>query len=145
MLRVINGQKSFCRRSEDIKLFLLQCGHYSLLIGPDVESESGTPSRNRLRTNLNSRGKLWEETTSRSSIFHQSVCLAVPKRVVCWRVEKCGGRVLDWGASGAILQKGRIVEFLKEMELPEEELQLAKDNLIGLTSGTEYALFAWEG
>ena len=58
---------------------------------------------------------------------------------------KYGGRVLDWGASGAILNKKRIVEFLNEMGLSETERKLAMSNLVGLANGTEYLLFAWEG
>jgi hypothetical protein len=55
---------------------------------------------------------------------------------------KYGGRVLDWGASGAILTKDRILGFLNEM--PEAERTAAVTMLDTLTDGTEYVLFAWE-
>jgi hypothetical protein len=53
--------------------------------------------------------------------------------------------MLDWGASGAILRKDRILEFLNEMDLSERELEPAENSLKELTDGSEYVLFAWEG
>jgi hypothetical protein len=50
---------------------------------------------------------------------------------------KYGGRVVDRGASGAILTKNRILEFLSEIPLLERKHKLAVSSLETLTHGTE--------
>jgi hypothetical protein len=57
---------------------------------------------------------------------------------------KYGGRVLDWGASGARMNKARIVEFLAELSGVEQRCTTPRDDLNALEEDREYILFACE-
>ena len=55
-----------------------------------------------------------------------------------------GGKVLDWGSSGARLTKTRIVEFLNELNGPLITGNLVLSRVQDLEDDREYILFAWE-
>jgi len=57
---------------------------------------------------------------------------------------KYGGRVLDWGSSGARLTKERIIEFLNEFDQPRITSGQAAERIRNLEEGKEYILFACE-
>lgn len=57
---------------------------------------------------------------------------------------KYAGRVLDWGASGARMNKARIVEFLAELGGGEPRRTTLQDDLSILEEDREYILFACE-
>jgi hypothetical protein len=57
---------------------------------------------------------------------------------------KYGGRVLDWGASGARLTKARIIEFLNEFEVPLLTDNATLARIQTLEDDREYILFACE-
>lgn len=55
-----------------------------------------------------------------------------------------GGKVLDWGSSGAQLTKKRIIEFLHELNGPLITGQPVLARIEALQDDTEYILFACE-
>jgi hypothetical protein len=55
-----------------------------------------------------------------------------------------GGRVLDWGSSGARLTKARIIEFLCEFKGPLITGNPTLARIRALEDGREYILFACE-
>ena len=57
---------------------------------------------------------------------------------------KYGGRVLDWGASGAKLSKVRVIEFLTEFYSDEQQRSHLLRKLDVLTDDQTYLLFACE-
>jgi hypothetical protein len=57
---------------------------------------------------------------------------------------KYGGRVLDWGSSGARLTKERIIEFLNEFDPPRIISRTAAEHIQALEADKEYILFACE-
>ncbi len=57
---------------------------------------------------------------------------------------KYGGRVLDWGASGARLNKGRICEFLDDFAKGNASQSLLLEKVQSLDDGVEYILVACE-
>ena len=58
--------------------------------------------------------------------------------------QKYGGRVLDWGSSGARLTKERIIEFLSEFGQPRIASSLTAERIKTLEEGKEHILFACE-
>ena len=56
---------------------------------------------------------------------------------------KYGGRVLDWGASGAKLSKSQVIEFLTEF-YADLERKRALDLVAPLSGDRMYLLFSWE-
>ena len=57
---------------------------------------------------------------------------------------KYGGRVLDWGSSGARLTKARIIEFLNEFNGPLLTSNATLARIQTLEEDREYILFACE-
>ena len=57
---------------------------------------------------------------------------------------KYGGRVLDWGASGARMNKARIIEFLAELSGAEPHCITPRHDINALEEDREYILFACE-
>jgi hypothetical protein len=57
---------------------------------------------------------------------------------------KYGGKVLDWGSSGARLTKARIIEFLHEFEGPLVTGNPTLARIQSLEDNREYILFACE-
>jgi len=57
---------------------------------------------------------------------------------------KYGCRVLDWGASGARLNKARIIEFVSEYLQSGQYCAFTFQRLQTLEDGREYILFACE-
>lgn len=56
---------------------------------------------------------------------------------------KYGGRVLDWGASGARLSKAQVIEFLTEF-YSDHDRKRALDLVAPLSEDRIYLLFSWE-
>ncbi len=57
---------------------------------------------------------------------------------------KYGGKVLDWGSSGARLTKAGIIEFLREFQGPLITGSAIFDRLQNLEDSREYIFFACE-
>lgn len=57
---------------------------------------------------------------------------------------KYGGRVLDWGSSGARLTKARIIEFLNDFEVSRLTGEPDLSRIDALEDDREYILFACE-
>lgn len=57
---------------------------------------------------------------------------------------KYGGKVLDWGSSGARLTKERIIEFLNDFEGPLITGKPVLSRIQALEDDREYILFACE-
>jgi len=57
---------------------------------------------------------------------------------------KYGGKVLDWGSTGARLTKARIIEFLNDFEGSRSTGNLDSSRLDALEDEREYILFACE-
>lgn len=57
---------------------------------------------------------------------------------------KYGGKVLDWGSSGARLSKARIIEFLHEFNEPLVTGRSILARIQALANDREYILFASE-
>jgi hypothetical protein len=57
---------------------------------------------------------------------------------------KYGGKVLDWGSSGARLTKARIIEFLNEFDQPRIASGKASQGIHALEDDKDYILFACE-
>jgi hypothetical protein len=57
---------------------------------------------------------------------------------------KYGGKVIDWGSSGARLTKVRIIEFLREFNGPLITGNPIFSNIRALEDDREYILFACE-
>lgn len=57
---------------------------------------------------------------------------------------KYGGKVLDWGASGARLTKARIIEFLTDFEGSRSTGEPEPSRIDTLEDEREYILFACE-